>query len=111
MEGARGRPPPTGAQAAGAPEDIAFDSAGNLFFSEFSGNRVDEITKAGAFRVVEGTGKAGYSGDGSPATRAKLNAPIRAMVDPQRTQRSSRRRASRSVQGVREDRRNCPRLR
>jgi DNA-binding beta-propeller fold protein YncE len=66
----------------GAPEDIAFDAAGNLYFSEFSGNRVDELTLAGVFRLVAGTGTPGYSGDGGPAIQAELNAPTGLVFDP-----------------------------
>jgi len=57
------------------PEDVAFDPAGNLYVSEFEGNRVDRIGPAGSLTVVAGTGVAGYSGTGGLATAAQLNAP------------------------------------
>lgn len=59
----------------GAPEALALDARGDLFVSEFSGNRVDEIMLDGTLTVVAGTGMAGFSGDGGPAARAQLNAP------------------------------------
>src|SRR5262249_39110757 len=57
------------------PEDIAFDSAGNLFVSQFGGNQVDRIGAAGDVTVVAGTGVAGYSGSGGLAVDNELNAP------------------------------------
>lgn len=66
----------------GAPEDVVYDAAGHLYFSEFSGNRIDEVTSSGRVRVIAGTGVAGYSGDGGPATEAELNAPTGLLFDP-----------------------------
>ena len=64
-----------------APEDIAFDAAGNTYISEFDGNRIDRVDPNGMFTVVAGTGIAGFSGDGGPATDAELNAPAGLFVD------------------------------
>jgi myo-inositol-hexaphosphate 3-phosphohydrolase len=57
-----------------APRNVAFDSAGNLYIAENSNykvRRVDAMTKK--ISTVAGTGTAGYSGDGGPATAARLN--------------------------------------
>jgi len=69
-----------------APEDVAFDAAGNVYISEFgtsktSGHRVNEVDPAGNLRVVAGTGVEGYSGDGGPATLAQLDAPSGLLID------------------------------
>jgi trimeric autotransporter adhesin len=60
----------------GSPIGVAVDSKGNLYVSNTRGNvvlRVDR--KTGTVSIVAGTFSAGYSGDGGPATEAKLNAP------------------------------------
>ncbi len=63
------------AVALGQPEDIAFDAHGDMYVSEFSGNKVDRVSPDGRLKVVGGTGVAGFSGNGGPATSARLNAP------------------------------------
>ncbi|QEV22094.1 hypothetical protein CP975_04510 [Streptomyces alboniger] len=52
---------------------VVTDGAGNIFIGEFSGHRVRKVTPDGIIRTVAGTGQAGYSGDGGPATKAQLN--------------------------------------
>ena len=64
------------------PTDVAVDAWGDLFIAEFNGNRirrVDGIT--GIITTVAGTGTAGFSGDGGPATSANLTAPMGVAVD------------------------------
>ena len=58
-----------------APEAVALDADGDLYVSEFDGNRIDEIKPDGTLTVFAGTGSAGLSGDGGPAVKAELNAP------------------------------------
>ena len=58
-----------------APEALAFDAAGDLYVSEFGGNRVDLIDTSGELTIVAGTGASGYDGDGGPATDATLSSP------------------------------------
>jgi streptogramin lyase len=58
------------------PYEIRFDRAGNMFFVEMRNNivrRVDAKTKI--ISTVAGTGKAGFSGDGGPATKAEMKSP------------------------------------
>ena len=78
---------PATAVALGAPEDVTFDAAGNVYISEFGtaktmGHRVDEVDPAGNLSVVAGTGIAGYGGDGGPATLAQLDSPTGLLIDP-----------------------------
>jgi sugar lactone lactonase YvrE len=53
------------------PFDVAVDAAGSIYIAETAGNRVRKITE-GVIRTIAGTGVAGYSGDGGPATAAML---------------------------------------
>lgn len=60
----------------GTPGGIVFDRDGNIYFSESGANRVRRIEKkTGLLVTVAGTGQPGFSGDGGPATEAKLREP------------------------------------
>jgi sugar lactone lactonase YvrE len=64
-------PPPVG---------TAVDASGNVYFS--SANLVFKLDGSGILTTVAGTGKAGFSGDGGPATSARVNYPQGVAVDP-----------------------------
>jgi len=66
---------PATAAALNNPAGVAVDAAGDLFILETFGNRVRKVTPDGIITTVAGTGTAGYSGDGGPATAAALNSP------------------------------------
>jgi hypothetical protein len=55
------------------PLGITLDAAGNLFIADANNYRVRKVAPDGIITTVAGTGKAGYSGDGGPATEAQLN--------------------------------------
>ena len=56
------------------PMGIALDSAGNLFISEFLGNRIRRVDgQTGVITTFAGTGDSSFSGDGGPATSAAFN--------------------------------------
>jgi hypothetical protein len=63
------------------PNDVVVDGSDNVFIADTSDNRVLEVTAAGTIRVVAGTGRAGYTGDGSPAPDARLSQPGGVAVD------------------------------
>lgn len=48
---------------------------GNIWFCEYSGQRVRRINADGTLETVVGTGAKGYSGDGAAASQATLNLP------------------------------------
>jgi len=59
-----------------------FDSAGNLYYSESRNNIIRRVDKAtGVITTVAGTGEAGNSGDGGPATQATMREPYSLQVD------------------------------
>jgi sugar lactone lactonase YvrE len=64
----------TAAQLA-APNGMAFDAAGNLFFADAGRHVIRKIDTAGIITTVAGTGTSGFSGDGGPATAARLYSP------------------------------------
>lgn len=61
--------------ALGQPEGVAVDTAGNVYVADAAANRVRIIAPDGAIQTFAGTGVAGFSGDGGPATAAQLNQP------------------------------------
>ena len=64
------------------PTGLALDSAGNLVTTALVSNQVQRVNlTSGVITTVAGTGTAGYSGDGGPATSAELSAPYGLAVD------------------------------
>ncbi|GCD47380.1 NHL repeat-containing protein [Streptomyces paromomycinus] len=63
------------------PFAVAVDTAGNVYVTERFGQRVRKITADGGIHTVAGSGTAGFSGDGGPATAAQLNSPKGLGVD------------------------------
>jgi len=64
-----------------APSGLAFDLAGTLYFAEKGGERVRKLTPQGSIVTLAGTGKAGFSGDGGSALKARLNSPSELAID------------------------------
>jgi sugar lactone lactonase YvrE len=64
------------------PNGIAFDSAGNLYFSDSNNNRIRRIDQNGIITTVAGTGVAGFSGDNGPGIQAQLNNPFGIAMAP-----------------------------
>jgi Abnormal spindle-like microcephaly-assoc'd, ASPM-SPD-2-Hydin len=63
---------------------IAFDTAGDMYFTDTANQRVRRIDyTTGIIRTIAGNGTAGYSGDGASATSATLNTPTGVAVDSQ----------------------------
>ena len=59
-----------GAQAA-----VAAAPDGGVWLTEDKGHRVHKVSAAGVKQTIAGTGSAGFSGDGGPASAAALNQP------------------------------------
>jgi sugar lactone lactonase YvrE len=70
------------------PIGVAVDSQGNLFIVEIGdffgvnkGYRVRKVDANGIISTVAGSDKRGFTGDGGPATAARLNTPTGVAVD------------------------------
>ncbi|MGB8166632.1 MAG: NHL repeat-containing protein, partial [Chthoniobacteraceae bacterium] len=64
------------------PRSVALDSAGNLYIADYLNFRVREVYAAtGNIVTVAGNGVSGFSGDGGPATAAKLYNPFGVATD------------------------------
>src|SRR5262249_9203240 len=76
-----------------APSGVAIDHAGDLYIADSHNHRVRKIGPSGVAKVIAGSGDpifdpiegyyfvGGYSGDGGPATSARLNFPWGVAVD------------------------------
>jgi sugar lactone lactonase YvrE len=63
------------------PNDIARDTAGNLYVADTLNNRVRKIDTTGKVSTVAGSGLGGYDGDDQPAVEASLKQPFGVAVD------------------------------
>ena len=64
-----------------SPWGVAVDSAGNLYIADNQNNRIRKVTPGGTISTVAGNGTIGFSGDGGPATSARLSNPRGVLVD------------------------------
>jgi len=58
------------------PAGVAATADGGFLIADSNNNRVRKVTQSGTIKTVAGTGTAGSSGDGGPATSAQLNLPV-----------------------------------
>ena len=66
---------PATAADLGGPNTGAFDAYGNYYYAAITQERIRKIDPLGIITTVVGTGVSGYSGNGGPATAAKLYEP------------------------------------
>ncbi len=67
--------------ALSSPAAVAVDAAGNLYIADLFNYRVRKVNPQGIITTFAGAGQAGYSGDGGPATQARIEAPEGLIVD------------------------------
>ncbi|MFJ9655881.1 NHL domain-containing protein [Streptomyces microflavus] len=79
--GFRGDAGPAVSAQLNGPREVAVDGAGTVYVADSSNHRVRKITPDGQISTVAGSGVAGFSGDGGPATAARLNLPMGVAVD------------------------------
>ena len=65
------------------PIAVLLDPTGNLYISDSGNNAIRKIDTSGIITTVvgDGSGNAGYLGDGGPATQAELNTPKGIAID------------------------------
>ncbi|MGV3556543.1 NHL domain-containing protein [Larkinella arboricola] len=66
-----------------SPRGIVIDAQGNLFFADRENSRVRKIATNGTISTIAGTGAYGFSGDGGPASSARLAYPTELALDAQ----------------------------
>ena len=64
-----------------AGQALAVDTQGNLYIADADNQRIRRVGLNGVITTVAGSGQAGYSGDGGPATSAAFNAPLGVAAD------------------------------
>jgi hypothetical protein len=64
------------------PEGVAIDSLGNLFIADTGNDRIRKVDASGVMRTIAGTGRNAYAGNGGPAVRANLYAPVGIAIGP-----------------------------
>ena len=61
---------------------VALDRAGNLYVGEVDGYRIRRVdARSGIITTIAGTGVPGFSGDGGPATAARITRPFGIVID------------------------------
>ena len=63
------------------PRGVAVDGAGNLYIADASNHRIRKVDSTGTITTIAGSGERGFSGDGDPATEARLRSPTGVAVD------------------------------
>jgi sugar lactone lactonase YvrE len=63
------------------PSAIAYDAEGNLYIAETRNHVVRKVDSAGDITTIAGTGTQGFSGDGGPASAARLDSPQGLAID------------------------------
>lgn len=63
------------------PEGVATDSAGNIYIADKSNQRIRMVDTSGIIHTIAGTGSAGFSGDGGPASAAQIFNPSQLSFD------------------------------
>src|SRR5690349_22581145 len=57
------------------PIGLTMDGVGNLFIADLANNRIRRVDSQGIIHTAAGNGSRGFSGDGGPATLARLSIP------------------------------------
>ena len=72
---------PATAAELGNIQGVVTDRLGNTYLSDTDNHRVRKVAANGVITTFAGTGTAGFSGDGGPATAAQLNLPYGLATD------------------------------
>jgi len=63
------------------PRGIAVDRFGNIVVADTGNHRIRKVDRSGVISTIAGTGRQGFSGDGSSAAAADLNTPMGLAID------------------------------
>ncbi len=63
------------------PYGVEADNSGNVYIADWLNNRIRKVNTSGIISTIAGSGTGGYSGDGGPATAAKLMQPSGLFAD------------------------------
>jgi internalin A len=72
---------PAAAAQLDSPHGIAVDPEGNVVLIDAQNQRIRRIDAQGVITTIGGNGQVGFSGDGGPATDARINTPEQLWVD------------------------------
>ncbi len=67
--------------ALASPAAVAVDAAGNIYIADLFNSRIRKVNPQGIITTFAGSGVAGNSGDGGPATAARIDTPEGVAVD------------------------------
>jgi RHS repeat-associated protein len=73
---------PASMSAIDSPTGIAVNAQGEIFVVQYGSHKVRKIDRNGIITTVAGTGTSGFTGDGGPATAARLSNPHTVDVGP-----------------------------
>jgi hypothetical protein len=85
IEGFNGDGMPATQAQLGDPFSLAVAADGSIYIADSSNDRVRKVAPDGMISTVAGTGAAGFTGDGGPATNALLNGPLRVVLGPDKS--------------------------
>ncbi|HEX9758433.1 MAG TPA: S8 family serine peptidase [Nitrospiria bacterium] len=63
------------------PNDVFVDGSGNVYIADTGNQRIRRVDSSGTISTIAGIGNRGFSGDGGPATNARLNNPRGVSLD------------------------------
>jgi uncharacterized protein (TIGR03437 family) len=81
LEGSSGDGGPATEARLRAPRGVAINAGGELFISDTGNHRIRKVTTDGRIQTIAGGETAAFSGDGGPATSARLNGPLGLTLD------------------------------
>jgi DNA-binding beta-propeller fold protein YncE len=85
VEGYAGDGGPAALAALYHPQGLTLDDGGNLYIADTYNHVIRRVDRDGVIETIAGTGAAGLSGDGGPATQAELQFPGGVHVAPDGT--------------------------
>lgn len=81
VQGFSGDGGPATAATLNSPTSLTVDSAGNIYFSDSTNQRVRRISAGGTITTIAGNGVDGFSGDGGQAIAASMSFPLGLAAD------------------------------